>query len=647
MRKASKAPKGPDLKKSRAKKGVFSWRSFLGKSFKWGVVFSIWGIVASFAVVCYHLYQIPKVEGLLEPVQHRKIFIYDQDHALVRKIGGDISEVHSEDLPDFLKAAVISIEDRRFYEHFGIDVYGLARAMFVNVKAGHVVQGGSTITQQLAKNLFLSSRRDMSRKLQEAILAIWLELSYSKDEILTAYLNRVYFGSGVYGVDAGAEKYFGKKVYEISVGEAAILAGLLKAPSRYSPMNNEELSFARARTVLQTMAENGYLFDPDDIEGYMANPEELMVKQSRDNFGHYYTDFVTEQLEFFIDTDIAEDLHVYTKMDRHAQAYVESHLKSVIAEKGEALKAEQAAFVMSDLDGGINVIVGGNDYLKTRYNRAMKAQRQPGSVIKPLYYMAALDKGYHAGDLLKDEPLDIDGWKPRNFSRNYQGDVTLEKALCQSINTASIRLLHATGIDHAIDVAKHIGVTSEIRRDLTYALGTSEMTLAELVRAYTTIANGGYLTHPYVITEIQNDEGEVLYQRQIEPHRTQLSDEAITEMNELLLAVTDHGTGRRAAFASNVAGKSGTTQNHHDAWFVGYTGDKVAGIWFGNDDNHHMSSMMTGGRLPAEVWGEMMGHFYAGRAVPQLVALKKDRSVAPEVSSKLKDKVKKFFDRFY
>jgi penicillin-binding protein 1A len=606
-------------KQTRKKKSTSSG-GFFSFLFKWIFVISIWGFIAGSLVLGYHLYRLPKIDGLLDPVHHPKYFLYDRDDNLFFEVGGEVSEVQTDEIPDYLRAAVISIEDRRFYDHFGIDVYGLSRAMWVNFRAGSVVQGGSTLTQQLAKNLFLTKERNMSRKIQEAILALWLEWSYSKEEILTAYLNRTYFGAGVFGVDAAAHKYFGKDVSELTVGESALLAGLLKAPSRYSPFSNKEKSVERTRLVLQAMADSGYLYnDPKNIENYVSEVQTRVSKIAATYVARYYADYVAEQIELFIDPESREDLHVFTMLDMPLQKFAENKIKTVLEEKGAENEIGQGAFVFSDLDGGIMSIVGGNSYAETAFNRATKAKRQPGSSIKPIYYLAAFERGLSPQDIVDDAPISLGNWSPDNFNSKFKGPVTVERALALSLNGASIRVLQRAGLNFALDMAKRLGITSPMRRDMTFALGTSEITLIEMVRAYTTMGNGGFLVYPYVIKRIENTKGETVYEREATVHVSGVSEQAIRKITDSMKAVVRYGTGRKAGPPEYLAGKSGTSQNSKDAWFYGITGDYVGGMWFGNDDSKPMKSSVTGGAFSARVFAQILEFVYHGRPMPPLV----------------------------
>ncbi|WP_063833565.1 transglycosylase domain-containing protein [Skermanella stibiiresistens] len=585
----------------------------------WAAVGVIWVCVAVAAVVAWYAYDLPDVSQVAQAERRPAVTVLAADGATIQRYG-DIhgTTVNAADLPPNLIHAVVATEDRRFFSHFGIDPIGLLRAAFVNFQAGRVVQGGSTITQQLAKNLFLTPDRTMGRKVQEAILAIWLERTYSKNQILTAYLNRVYLGAGTYGVDAASQTYFNKPATQVNLREAAILAGLLKAPSRYSPTTSPERAAERADVVLSAMVDAGYI-TPDDIKTMRAAPPTPRRKPEGDG-DRYFADWVADQVVGFIGKE-HDDITVHTTMDRRLQRAAERRLAATLSGAAVAAGAEQGAVVALSPDGAVRALIGGSSYDDSQFNRATQALRQPGSAFKPIVFLAALEAGMTADTLVDDAPIQIKGWRPANFEKGFRGPMPLRDALAHSVNTAAIRVLERTGIDPVRSVARRLGITSPVAKDLSVALGTSEVTLLELAGAYTAFANGGRAVWPYAVTRIEDRAGRVLYQRRGSAGATPVIDPTnLAELNRMLMAVMEYGTGKSAKLDRMAAGKTGTSQDYRDAWFMGFTADYVAGVWLGNDDNQPMKRV-TGGGLPARVWRDFMTDAHMGlpaRDIPGL-----------------------------
>ena len=517
-------------------------------------------------------------------------------------------------LPRRVTDAVVATEDRRFYSHWGVDPAGMARAMFANLRAGRYVEGGSTLTQQLAKNMFLSPERTMARKVEEFALAIWLEMRLSKDDILELYLNRVYFGGGAYGVEAAAQRYFAKSARELSLAEAAVIAGLLKAPSKYSPASSPDQALARGRSVLNKMFAANVITPDDFRRAALEKVKFTQSKRERDDTGiDYAVDFVLERLPPLSGSGHSE-IVVETTLDLDLQKRASKIVATELNTNGNALVASQAAVIVLDLDGGIRAMVGGRSYLESQFNRAVKAQRQPGSAFKPILYLSAIEAGYTPDSLVYDTPLTIGGWTPRNDNGKYSGPVTLRHALAQSINTVAARLYAERGGRAVIETARRLGITSDLRDDPSLALGTSEVSLMELTGAYGVLANGGRSVEPHCIRRVRVSSGRVLYARDAQGDVQAVAPVHVAAMNDMLRAGMMWGTGRRAALANHMAGgKTGTTQEFRDAWFVGYTAHLAGGVWVGNDNGRPMNRVM-GGSLPASIWQQIMSVAHQGKA---------------------------------
>lgn len=519
-------------------------------------------------------------------------------------------------LPRHVTDAVVAVEDRRFNEHIGVDFSGLARAAFANLRAGRYAQGGSTLTQQLAKNMYLSSERTMLRKLDELTLALWLELRLEKREILELYLNQVYFGGGAYGIEAAAQRHFGKSASALSVVEGAIVAGLLKAPSRYSPTSNPAAARRRGRVVLQAMNEAGFLSGAE-----LAKALTQSVRFARDGGENsaegteYAMDLILERMPALIGGD-ADSIIVETTIDSSLQKFAQRQLTQTLSRDGRKLNTGQGAIVVLDATGGIRALVGGADYAASQYNRATKAERQPGSTFKPFVYLTALEHGMKPETITYDLPLSIAGWAPRNANGQYRGEVTLRDALASSINTVAVRLALDFTPAKVADTARRAGIPGELREEPSLALGTSEVTLLDLTGAYALFANGGRRIQPYVIRRIISSSGRVLYADASDNSEAVVDLRHVGAMNDMLNAALVAGTGRKAAIETHpAAGKTGTSQDFRDAWFVGYTAHLTAGIWLGNDDGAPMDRVV-GGSLPASIWRTVMSE--AHKSLPVL-----------------------------
>ncbi len=570
----------------------------------WGLLLGLWAAIMLGGVLAYFALTLPNVGDLAAADRRPSVKLLAVDGSLLATFGDLFGEpLRLKEVPHYLPQAVIATEDRRFYHHFGIDPIGLARAVYVNLRAGHVVQGGSTITQQLAKNLFLTPERTLSRKIQETLLALWLEHKFTKDQLLEIYLNRVYLGAGTYGIDAAAHRYFNKSAREVSLYEAAVIAGLLKAPTRFSPAHDRDRAAQRAAQVLANMVQAGYVSPPQAAAAARQKTELAATVHTRPG-SRYFADWVLEQIPEFT-TSGNRDIVVYTTLDLRMQAAAETAIEASLAREGDKSEVEQGAMIALSPDGAIRAMVGGRDYGESQFNRATQALRQPGSAFKPLVYLAALERGTRPADHFIDQPIRIGNWQPHNYEGTYRGDITMAEALAQSANSVAAQILMRTGIDNVVAAAHRLGITAELKRDPSLALGTSEVSLIDVTTAYCAFASGGIGAWPYGVTEIRDSRNNVIYRRSGSGPGRVIAPEIAAEMNEMMMGVIGHGTGRAAALDRPAAGKTGTTQDFRDALFVGFTADLVAGVWFGNDDNTPMRHV-TGGTLPARTWHTFM-----------------------------------------
>ena len=584
----------------------------------------VWAAVAAGVVLVYLALNLPPIDANAL-TRRPNIVIQDSAGAELGSFGDNYGDtVALTDLPKHLPAAVVAVEDRRFYDHFGIDLRGLARAMLTNIQAKGVVQGGSTITQQVAKNLFLTPERTITRKLREMMLALWLERNFTKDEILTIYLNRVYLGAGTYGVEAASQRYFGRSAKDVGIYQSAVLAGLLKAPSRYNPTNNTDLAKQRAEIVLKTMVETGALSETQ-AKGARQNAT-LILKNAAATKNtlraRFFSDWVLSQIESFVGT-VDRDLVVRTTLRAPIQAAAEAALARQLEISGLAQNIGEGAVLSLSPDGAVRAMVGGRDYADSQFNRVTQALRQPGSAFKPFVYLAALDAGYAPDDLVTDGPINIAGWKPQNFSGKYLGPVSVQDALAESINTVAVRLAQATGPKAVVTTAQRLGITSDMKPELSLALGSAEVTLLELTAAYAPLANGGFAILPYAITAITDRDGVVLYQRQGDELGRVIAPGRVATMNRMMRGVIEHGTGTAATFGFPAAGKTGTSSDFRDAWFVGYSAELVTGVWVGNDDGGFMKAV-TGGGVPARVWHDVMASAHKDHQPIDLPGLEDD-----------------------
>ena len=579
-------------------------RSFLGRFVYWGFVLCLWGGVAVAGLFAYYASQLPPIDQLAVPKRPPNIAILAADGSLIANRGDTGgAAVRLSELPSYLPNAFVAIEDRRFYQHFGIDPIGIARAVFRDVTGRGGMEGGSTITQQLAKNLFLTQERTLSRKIQEAILALWLERKYSKDQILELYLNRVYFGSGAFGVEAAAQKYFGKSARQVTLSEAAVLAGLMKSPTRLAPNRNLNAANERAAEVITAMAEQGRITEAM-AKLALASPAQVVHDKSAGSI-NYAADYVMDMLDDTVGA-IDEDIVVTTTLDPRMQTAAERALTDELNAKGAKFGVEQGALVALDPDGAVKAMVGGRNYADSQFNRAVAAKRQPGSTFKPFVYLAALEKGLTPDTVREDAPIAVKGWRPEDYSREYLGPVTLTKALAMSLNTVAVRLALEVGPQAIVRTAHRLGVTSELEPNASIALGTSAVTPLELVAAYDPFANGGIGVQPHVIARVRTANGKLLYARKNANFGRVVDPQYVAMMNSMMEETLLSGTARKAELPGwQAAGKTGTSQDWRDAWFVGYTSALVAGVWLGNDDDSP-TKRVSGGNLPVEIWSRFM-----------------------------------------
>lgn len=579
-------------------------RSLLGRLIYWLFILGIWGAIALAGVVIYYGSQLPPIDQLAIPKRPPNIAIMAEDGSLIVNRGDSGGPaIRLQELPAYLPKAFVAIEDRRFYHHYGIDPFGIGRAVVHNITGRGGQQGGSTLTQQLAKNLFLTQERTLSRKVQEAILAIWLEHKYSKDQILELYLNRVYFGSGAYGVEAAARKYFGKSARSVSLSEAAMLAGLMKAPTKLAPNRNPDGAVERAAQVITAMASEGHITEA--MAQLALSRPATAVREDGAGSINYVADYVMDTLDDTVGA-IDQDITVSTTLVPAMQMAAEKALTDELDAKGAKFGVSQGALVAMDGTGGIKALVGGRNYADSQFNRVTSAKRQPGSAFKPFVYLSGLEHGLTPDTIREDGPLNVKGWQPENYSHEYFGNVTLTKALALSLNTVAVRVGQEVGPKTVVKTAHRLGIQSELQPNASIALGTSEVSPLELVSAYAPFANGGIGVQPHIITKVRGVDGKMLYVRKASGNGRVIEPQYVSMMNAMMQETLLTGTARKAELPGwQAAGKTGTSQDYRDAWFVGYTSAIVAGVWLGNDDASP-TKKTSGGNLPVEIWSRFM-----------------------------------------
>jgi penicillin-binding protein 1A len=605
--------KAPRKKKSR---GGGKGRSGFGRAVYWTAVLALWGVIASIGVLVWIGIHLPPIDSLEIPKRPPSVLILGTNGATLATrgdMGG--AAVPLRELPDYVPKAFIAIEDRRFYSHHGVDPLGILRAVIRDVVHRGAAQGGSTLTQQLAKNLFLTHERTVTRKLQEVVLALWLEHKFSKAQILELYLNRVYFGAGAYGVEGAAQRYFGKSARHLSIAEAAMLAGLVQSPSRLAPSHNPDGAERRAALVIEAMAEQKFI-SADAAKLALAHPARA-TKPAGSDSGNYVADWVMDAVDDLVG-HYDQDIVVDTSIDPALQGAAEQSLVDGLAQKGEKLNVSEGAVVAMAPDGVVRALVGGKSYAESQFNRAIAAKRQPGSSFKPFVYLTALEHGLTPDSVREDAPIAVKGWKPENYEHEYSGPVTLTQALANSLNTVSVRLTLEVGPAAVVRTAYRLGINSLLEPNASIALGTSEVSVIEMVSAYATFANGGIAVSPHVIERIRTANGKTLYTRSNPTLGRIVDARYVAMMNTMMRETLVSGTARKADLPGwQAAGKTGTSQDFRDAWFIGYTSHLVTGVWLGNDDNSP-TKKATGGGLPVDIWSRFMKTAHQGVAPANL-----------------------------
>ena len=586
-----------------------SGRSHFRTAFHVFLYGALLGLVALGVAVAVAVASLPSYSDLSRRSDlGQMIRVHASNGAVLVSLGPSFGEwLPYEQIPAEMRAAMVAIEDKRFRSHVGVDPIGIARSLKVRLQRGSWSQGGSTITQQLARNIFLTNSRTFGRKIKEAVLALALERKFSKDQILELYLNRVYFGGGAYGIDAASRRFFNHGADRLSLGEAAIIAGLVKAPSNYSPTADVQAARGRAEVVLQAMVDNGFV-----DAGAAANVDPARIRvtpTTRENSVRYFTDWALPQLDTLID-ETSEPINVYTTLDPRMQSAADRAISA------NTPGSAQGALVSLDRDGAVRAMVGGRNYVQSIYNRATQAERQPGSAFKLFVYLAALESGMKPTDTLVDKPVDINGWKPRNSTRTHAGPVTLREAFSRSINTISAQIGEQLGFSTIADMARRFGVTTAISTYPAMVLGTSDVRLIEMTQAFASVAGRGAGVTPYGITRVVTADGKQLYRHEAQEQRVLVAPWVAAEMTDLLQSAVLTGTGRAAQIGRPVAGKTGTTQSNKDGWFIGFSSGLTTGVWMGRDDARAVAGLQ-GGTAPARAFQNFMAVAVANRPVEQ------------------------------
>ncbi len=567
-------------------------------------VLGIWASIAFSIILVYLALTLPNIDDITNKTRSPSITILDRNDEKITSINDMYGEtVDIETLPKHVWQAVVATEDKRFFNHFGVDIRGLLRAIYSNLKANRTAQGGSTITQQLAKNVFLSKERSLKRKLQEVMITLWLENKFTKNQILSLYLNRVSLVGGKYGISIAAETLFNKSIYDINIAEAAILAGMLKAPSRLNPMKNPDESLERMKVVLKLMKEQNYIteMEYETAKNYKYEKQDNNFNQTR-----YFIDYTMDNFNSLIG-DIKTDIIIHTTLDNKIQKTAENVTQSYLKTDGNKYNFSQIATIILNTDGEILGLIGGADYKTSQFNRVTQMKRQPGSIFKPFVYLAGIEHGLKPTDTFIDEITTIGNWSPRNHDDKYLGNVSMATALEKSLNTVPVQIAKKIGLKNIIKTAQKLGLVDKLSNDYSIILGTSETTLLDLTSAYATFANNGYGVIPHSINKITTPTGEIIYERKGSGVGQLISKQDTDTMNSMLKNVIEGGTGANANIAGEqIYGKTGTSQNNRDAWFIGYTPKYITGIWIGNDDNSPMSSSSYGGTIPAKIFKTIM-----------------------------------------
>jgi penicillin-binding protein 1A len=607
---------GKDGKGERKKRARRRANSVIGRAAYWALVLALWFVVAGIGTIAYVGAHLPPIQSLEIPKRPPSILILDLNgRPLARR--GDLAgtPLALESMPKYVPQAFVAIEDRRFYDHYGVDPIGILRAAMANVLHLGVAQGGSTITQQLAKNLFLTQERTVIRKLQEMALALWLEHKFSKMQILELYLNRVYFGAGAYGIEQASQRYFNKSAKNLALAEAAMLAGLVKSPARLAPTRDFNAAEQRAALVLAAMSNMQFITTASERSAFAHPPH--VVTQANNGSVNYAADWIMDAINDVMG-HVEEDIVVRTTIDSELQANAEKALDDELAQKGTKANVSQSALVAMTPNGAVRALIGGRHYSESQFNRAIAAKRQPGSAFKPFVYLTALEGGLTPESVREDAIIKVKNWQPENYGHQYFGPVTLTKALALSLNTVAVRLAVEFGPQAVIRTAHRLGIVSKLEPNVSIALGTSEVSLLEMVRAYAPFANGGYIVMPHVIDRITNVHGKTLYSDHAQRYERVIDARHIGMMNAMMEETLTIGTARQASLPGwSAAGKTGTSQDFRDAWFIGYTPRLVTGVWLGNDDGTP-TRHVTGGSLPAEIWNKFMRSAHEGVPIANL-----------------------------
>ena len=551
---------------------------------------------------------LPDYSELQSSPNGQMIRVHAADGTVIVSLGPSYGEwVPYDRIPDSMIDAMIAVEDRRYTMHFGIDPIGIARSAWVRIERGHWAQGGSTITQQIARNIFLTNTRTFGRKFREMILAMAMERKFTKEQILELYLNRVYFGGGAYGIDAASRRFFGHPADTLSLEEAAIIAGLVKAPSNYSPTADAQAAIARSRIVIETMREAGKITAEQAAK---ADPTSVkLAPEPRQNSVRYFTDWALSQLDQLID-ETSEPIDVWTTLDLSMQRAADAAIRANTPARA------QGALVSLDRDGAVKAMVGGTDYVSSIYNRATQAERQPGSAFKLFVYLAALEAGMEPGDAVVDEPVDIDGWKPRNSNGRFAGPIDMRTAFAFSINTVAAKLGLQIGFGTIADMARRFGITTPVDMHPSMVLGTSDVRLIDMTRAFAAVNRKGIAVVPYGIVKVTAPRGQILYEHEVDDSRVLVAPWVTAQMTDLLQTAVNTGTGRAAQIGRPVAGKTGTTSSNKDGWFLGFSSGLTTGVWMGRDDAKPVPGL-AGGRAPAEAFRSFMIKAVAKRPVEE------------------------------
>lgn len=582
------------------------WKGWLGRLIRIGLVSLIAGVIAIVVAVSVAYSGLPSYSELKSSPNGQMIRVHAADGTVLVSLGPSFGQwLDYGQLPQTMKTAMVAVEDRRFRSHPGVDPLGVVRSFYVRATKGRFTQGGSTITQQLARNVFLNNDKTWTRKLREMILALALERKFSKDQILELYLNRVYFGGGAYGVDAASRKFFGHPADRLSLGEAAIIAGLVKAPSNYSPTADAQAAVGRARVVLQVMREQGVITDAQVAK---AAPEGIkFAPEAQQNSVRYFTDWALPQLDTLID-ESGEPIDVWTTLDLTMQRAADAAIGA------NTPAGAQGALVSLDRDGAVRAMVGGKDYVGSIYNRATQAVRQPGSAFKLFVYLAALEAGHTPADMVEDKEIDINGWKPRNSSRRFSGQISLRTAFAYSLNTVAAQLGAEVGTSTIADMARRFGITTPINTHPSMVLGTSDVRLIDMTRAFASVGGNGMAIAPYGITKVTTASGDVLYEHRAGGNQVLVAPQVAAQMIDLLQTAVNTGSGKAAQIGRPVAGKTGTTSSNKDGWFLGFSSGLTTGVWMGRDDNRAVAGLQ-GGRNPARAFAQYMTVAVAKRPV--------------------------------